>query len=125
MCVCVVNFIIIQHILADGKRRVLQITEVVGIDPEDSNKAILQDIYRYEYQGEPKYDKRGEVIDVPGIHKRVGKISQRTINKFHKAGVTESQYAFLMKDPDPNEVETYTGENIRNYGMDTSKWGKD
>lgn len=122
----VVNFIIIQHILADGKRRVLQITEVVGIDPNDSNKAILNDIYRYEYRGEPKYDARGEVIDVPGIHVRCGKISQRTVNKFHKAGVTESQYAFLLKDPDPeHEVETYTGENIRNYGMDTSKWGKD
>jgi pilus assembly protein CpaF len=114
----VVNFIIIQHILADGRRRVLQVTEVVGIDPKDRNKAILNDLYRYEYTGNPKYDKDGRVIEIPGVHKRVGKISQRTIDKFHKAGVTESQYAFLLKDPDPeHEIETYTGENIRNYGV--------
>lgn len=118
----VVNFIIIQHILADGKRRVLQVTEVVGIDPNDSSKAELRDLYRYVYTGNPKYNRNGEVIDVPGIHKRVGKISQRTIDKFHKAGVTEEQYAFLLKDPDPNEVETYTGENIKNFGMYLDQW---
>ena len=104
-------------ILADGKRRVLQVTEVVGIDPNDRNKAILNDLYRYEFTGKPKYNSKGEVIDVPGVHKRVGKLSQRTIEKFNKAGVTKEQYEFLLKDPDPNEVETYTGENIRNYGM--------
>lgn len=114
----VVNFIIIQHILADGKRRVLQVTEVVGIDPNDRNKAILNDLYRYEFTGNPKYNAKGEVVDVPGVHKRVGKLSQRTIEKFNKAGVTREQYEFLLKDPDPeHEIETYTGENIRNFGM--------
>ena len=64
-------------------------------------------------------------MDVPGVHKRVGKLSQRTIEKFKKAGVSEEQYAFLLKDIDPNEVETYTGENIRNYGMNLNDFVED
>lgn len=113
----VVNFIVIQHILADGKRKVLQITEVVGIDPEDRNKAILNDLYRFEYVGKPKYDSKGKVTDIPGVHRRVGKLSARTIDKFNKAGVTREQYEFLLDDPTADETETYTGENIRNFGM--------
>ena len=113
----VVNFIIIQHILADNSRRVLRVTEVCGVDEHNPNMPKLNDIFVYKFNGKPKYNPDGTVKEIPGYHQRVGKISARTIEKFKRAGITESQYDFLLKDPSTNEKETYTGENIHNYGI--------
>lgn len=113
----VVNFIIIQHILMDGSRRVLQVTEVQGVDEHNPNEPKLNDIFKYEFHGTPTYREDGTVKEIPGYHRRVGKISERTIEKFKRAGITQSQYDFLLKDIDPEEVQTYTGQNIHNYGI--------
>lgn len=116
----VVNFIIIQHILPDNSRRVLQITEVCGVEENNPNMPKLNDIYVYKFAGKPKYNADGTVKEIPGYHQRVGKLSERTIRKFERAGITREQYDFLLKDVNPNEQEEYTGENIHNYGLDLS-----
>lgn len=110
------NIIIVQKIMKDGTRKVLQITEVVGVNPKDPNKPLLNDIYKF-IPGEPVYDKYGAIKSIPGVHKRVGKISEKTINKLRMEGVAEYRFDFLLKDVDENEVEEYTGENIEDYGM--------
>lgn len=111
------NFIVIQKIMKDGTRKILQITEVIGVDPNNSHKALLNDLYIFEPTDEPEYDNEGNVVNIPGIHKRVGKLTDKTIRKLRFEGVKTSRFAFLMKDVDENEVETYTGENIEGYGM--------
>jgi pilus assembly protein CpaF len=115
--VSLTNMIVAQKILRDGSRRVIQISEVVGIDPNDKDKAILNDLYLYDIYQEPDYDEAGRVKKIYGMHKRVGKLSSRTVNKFKIEGIAESRYDFLIKDVDPLEVETYTGKNIEHYGM--------
>lgn len=111
------NVIVVQKILRDGSRRIIQISEVLGVDPEDENHPLLNELYRYEITGDPEYDAQGNVKKIHGIHRRVGKISEKTIHKFQLEGVAASRYDFLTRDIDKTEVETYTGENINHYGM--------
>ena len=111
------SIIIVQKIMRDGTRKVLQITEVLGVDPNNERKPLLNDLYVFKPTGEPKYDSSGNVIDIPGMHKRVGKISEKNIAKLKLEGVKPSRYDFLLKDVDENEVEEYTGENIDTYGV--------
>lgn len=112
-----VNMIIVQKIMRDGQRRIIQISEIVGVDPNDMNKPEINDLYRFEITADPEYDEAGNVVKINGQHKRVGKLSPRTITKFKLEGVAESRYHFLLDDPSDSEVETYTGENINRYGM--------
>lgn len=111
------NVIIVQKILKDGSRRIIQISEVVGVDPADENRPLLNEIYRYDITGDPEYDAQGNVKKIHGVHKRVGKLSPKAIHKFQLEGVAASRYDFLTRDIDDSEVETYTGDNIDHYGM--------
>lgn len=111
------NVIIVQKILKDGSRRIIQISEVVGVDPADENRPLLNEIYRYDITGDPEYDAQGNVKKIHGVHKRVGKLSPKAIHKFQLEGVAASRYDFLVRDVDESEVETYTGDNIDHYGM--------
>lgn len=111
------DIIVVQKIMRDGTRRVLQISEIVGVDPENRDKPLINDLYRYEIDGDPEYDENGNVVKIHGHHKRVGKISDRLLRKFQIEGVAESRYDFLTKEISGSEVETYTGENIDHYGM--------
>ena len=115
------NVIIVQKILRDGSRRIIQISEVIGVDPNDENRPQLNELYRYEITGDPEYDAQGNVKKIHGVHRRVGKLSQKAIHKFQLEGVASSRYDFLARDTDASEVESYTGENINRYGMKTSK----
>ena len=111
------NVIIVQKILRDGSRRIIQISEVIGVDPDDENKPLLNELYRYDITGDPEYDAQGNVKKIHGVHKRVGKISDKAIHKLQIEGVAASRYDFLRREVDESEVETYTGDNIEHYGM--------
>lgn len=114
-----VNIIVVQKIMRDGTRKVIQISEVVGVDPNNNEKALLNDLYIFDINGEPEYDEAGNVIKIKGQHRRVGKLSERTIRKFQLEGVPKKRYDFLLKDVKDaaNEVEVYTGNDIERYGM--------
>lgn len=114
-----VNIIIVQKIMRDGKRRIIQISEILGVDPEDREKPKINDIYRFEVDGEPEYDEAGNVKMINGHHKRVGKISDKLIRRLQLEGVAQSRFDFLLKDTSSAEVETYTGQDIDHYGMKT------
>lgn len=120
----ITNFIIVQKIMRDGTRKVLEITEVVGIDPENENRLRLNKLYEFVPMGEPVYNSEGKVIDIPGVHVRVGSLSLRTIKKFKFEGIPTNKYSFLLnqvnveRDEQGNitnmkelETETYVGEN--------------
>lgn len=115
--VSLVNMIIVQKIMRDGNRKIIQISEIVGIDPNDKDKAIINDLYIFDIDREPEYDEDGKLVKINGTHRRVGRLSNRTIRKFQLEGVAKSRYDFLLKDVDKTEVETYTGKNIESYGM--------
>lgn len=112
-----VNMIIVQKIMRDGHRRIIQISEVLGTKKDNPNEPELNDLYLFEIDREPEYDEAGNVKMIYGTHKRVGKLSPRTIRKFQLAGVASSRYDFLVKEVNKAEVETYTGKDIDRYGM--------
>ena len=112
------KLIVIQKIMRDGTRKVLQITEVLGVDKDNMSMPLLNDLFIFEPDSaNTTYFTDGRVKDIPGKHKRVGKLHDETIKKFKLAGIHPNQYDFMMKDISADEVETYTGENIENYGM--------
>ena len=112
-----VNIIVVQKIMRDGVRRIIQISEIIGVDKDDSEKPEINDIYRFDIDDEPEYDAAGNVIAIHGHHKRVGQISPKLLRKLQLEGVAESRYDFLLSEPDPSYVETYTGRNIESYAM--------
>lgn len=112
-----VNIIIVQKIMRDGKRRIIQISEVLGVRDDNPNEPALNDLYIFDINREPDYDEAGNIVKINGEHKRVGKISDRTLRKFQLEGVPSSRYDFLMKEVSNSEVETYTGKNIDRYGL--------
>lgn len=114
----ILDVIVVQKIMRDGHRRIIQISEVLGVDKNDREKPEIRDIYRYEIDEEPEYDEAGNVKLIRGRHKRVNAISDRLKNKFKLEGVSEKRYDFLLNDPSDDETETYTGKNISHYGMD-------
>lgn len=116
-----VNIIIVQKIMRDGSRRIIQISEVVGVDKNNREAPDLNDLYIYDIDRDPEYDEAGNVVKIYGTHRRVGKLSERTIRKFQLEGVAKSRYDFLLKEPSKTEVETYTGKNINRYGMPNAR----
>lgn len=112
-----VNIIVVQKIMRDGVRRIIQISEILGVDEEDNNKPLINDLYRFEIERDPDYDEDGRVIAIHGRHKRVGKISDKLINRLSLEGVAKSRYDFLLRAVDDTETETYTGKNITRYGL--------
>lgn len=112
-----VNIIIVQKIMRDGQRRVIQISEVLGVNNENRDEAEINDLYIFDITGEPEYDEAGNVVKINGEHKRVGQLSDRTIRKLQLEGVAKSRYKFLTEPVTGVEVETYTGKNIDRYGM--------
>lgn len=111
-----VHLIIVQKIMRDGQRRVIQISEFIGIDKNDREQPEVNDLFLFEPE-DPVYDANGNVKKIDGKHRRVGKISPKMIRKFQLEGVASTRYDFLMTDPEPGEVETYTGQNINQYGI--------
>lgn len=112
-----VHLIIVQKIMRDGTRKVIQISEVMGVNPEDREQPLLNDLYIFDIDREPIYDEAGNVKEIRGTHKRVGRLSDRAVRRMQLEGVSRSRYDFLIKDLDKTEVETYTGKNIDHYGM--------
>lgn len=113
----IINVIIVQKILADGTRKVMQITEICGVDPDNQNKPILNDLYIFEPEEESECDDDGVVIKIHGKHRRVGKLSDRTVGIMKERGVSTKRFDYLIKDLNEDEEEEYTGENIELYGL--------
>lgn len=113
-----VHLIIVQKIMKDGTRKVIQISEILGVDPQNRDLPLINDIYIYDIDREPIYNPDGSIKAIRGTHKRVGKLSERAIRRMQLEGISKPRYEFLTKDPSSTEVETYTGKNIDHYGMD-------
>lgn len=111
-----VNFIIIQRIMPDGVRRVLEMAEIAGVEKDDKSVPIINMLYRFKQTGDPKYRRDGTIAEIPGYHERVGTLTEKTAERFGEY-VSKKQFSFLMKEKDTTEVQTYTGLNISKYGL--------
>lgn len=111
-----VRIVIVQKILRDGTRKVIQISEILGVKEDNPNVAEINDLYKFIIT-HTDYDEQGNVKSINGYHKRVGKLSEGIKEKLRLEGVNPSQYDFIDIDVDPNEEESYTGHNISDYGL--------
>lgn len=119
----VVDIIIIQKIMRDGTRKVLDISEVGGVRKDDSDRPEIRPLFKFVTDGDPVYGPDGRVEEIPGHHVRVGALSKELADKMRLEGIASSRFDFMIDPPKTDssgnftEVETYTGENIRGYGM--------
>lgn len=113
-----VDFVIVQRFLRDGNRKVVEISEVVGIDPENEMKPLLNTLYEFKFEDGSEHDATGRVTKIAGHHQRVGKLSDKAVKRLFEAGVPRDKYDFLLNEPDPEhpDTETYTGMKISDYG---------
>lgn len=119
----VVDIIIIQKIMRDGTRKVLDISEIGGVSKDDPDKPEVRPLFKFVTDGDPIYGPDGKVEKIPGHHVRVGSLSPDLIEHMKIEGIASSRMDFIMNEPKRDssgnyiEEEEYTGENIRNYGM--------
>jgi pilus assembly protein CpaF len=99
-----IKFVVFLERLADGERRVTSISEIVG---SEGLQPIIQPIYRFECLDVEEDSETKRVKKIVGIHKRVGKISEKTAQKILKAGIKKERFEFLIKDVNPSEEESY------------------
>jgi len=98
-----VKFVIHLEKLADGIRRVMSISEVLG---SEGLKPIMNPIYKY-FCEDVEEDESGRTVKIIGYHKRVGKLSEHAQQMMIKSGIRRDRFDFLTKDPDESEIEVY------------------
>jgi pilus assembly protein CpaF len=111
-----VRIIVVQKIMRDGRRRIIQISEVCGVMPDNPNMPDVRDLFVFELADKVDFDAAGNVKKIYGQHKRVGKLSERTIENLKLEGVSSDMFAFMMTDPE-GEVETYDGKTLEELNI--------
>ena len=90
-----VQIIIVQKILRDGTRKIIEIGEIVGSQGE---KPIINILYKYEtHPKENEYDEKGEVTKIAGEHVRISGLSDSTIEVLKLEGVPYDEYSIFEK----------------------------
>lgn len=102
------HIVIVQEKLRDNTRKIMQIAEISGIDPNDPTRPLMNMIYEFEVDDRAEYDEFGSVKEIKGRHVRVGQVSDKLIQKFKRAGISPNRYEFLLGE-ESTKVETYTG----------------
>lgn len=101
-----VKFVIYQEKLADGKRKITSISEVLGAD---GMKPTINQIYKFECLDVIEDPETYKVLSITGRHKRVGVLSETTQQTILKAGIKKDRFNFLITPPREDEVEEYIG----------------
>ena len=102
-----VKFVIYQEKLADGTRKVMSITEILGAQ---GLEPIVNPIYKFECEDVIEDEKTHKVIKIVGKHKRVGVLSKEITQAMLKAGIKKSRFEFLLKPVSEDEKEVYIGD---------------
>lgn len=95
-----IDIIISQFRFPDGRRRVMEISEVLGVDEKGDVK--INTLFEFQLNGETRTNEYG-LTEVLGEFKQVGTLSQRTVKTFYKAGIDKDTIAeFLTIDNSDN-----------------------
>lgn len=90
-----VQIIIVQKILRDGTRKIIEIGEIVGSQGE---KPIINILYKFDtHPKENEYDEKGEVTKIAGEHVRISGLSDSTIEVLKLEGVPYDEYSIFEK----------------------------
>lgn len=97
--------------MRDNTRKIIQISEVLGVSDENKETPKINDLYIFDIDQDPIYDEAGNIVEIRGRHKRVGKLQGRAVKKLRLEGVKPSDYDFIVRDVF-DEQETYTGAGL-------------
>lgn len=107
----IIDVIVVQKKLRDNTRKIIQISEVLGVSDENKETPKINDLYIFDIDQDPIYDEAGNIVEIRGRHKRVGKLQGRAVKKLRLEGVKPSDYDFIVRDVF-DEQETYTGAGL-------------
>ncbi len=99
-----VKFVVYQEKLADGTRKVMSISEVIGAK---GLEPIVNPIYRFICEDVVEEEGTHKVLKIVGKHKRVGALSEQIVQSMLKAGIKRSKFEFLTKPVMEGEEEVY------------------
>lgn len=85
-----VDIIISQLRFPDGRRRVMEISEVEGVT--EDGKAKIRKLFEFKLSGEVELNEYG-LEDVKGHFVQVGVLSEKVKNAFYKAGISHKTIA--------------------------------
>jgi pilus assembly protein CpaF len=88
-----IDIVIAQYRLPDGRRKVMEISEVIGMD--EKNTPIGNVLFKFSYTGKVSVNSAGLKV-VEGKHEMVGAISEKLANMFYKAGVGKDEIEEFM-----------------------------
>lgn len=101
-----IDIIITQFKFPDGRRRVMSIAEVEGVDREDNVK--YNTLFEFKLTGEVETNEYG-LADVKGKFVQVGTLSEHTKDALFKAGITAKTIAEFC---DKDNLCAYSPEDI-------------
>lgn len=97
------DIVVSQFRFPDGRRRIMEISEVTGVD-RDGNISI-NTIYEFRMDGNNTLNSQG-LVDVGGDFFRVGALSQKTIQSLYKSGIPKSDLEDFINVPEDDVLET-------------------
>lgn len=107
-----VKFIIFQQKLADGSRKVMSITEVIG---SEGLNPIVNPIYQFICEDVLEDEAHQKILKIVGRHKRVGVLSEKTRQSMLKSGIKKEKFEFLTKAVIDSEEEEYDDNEYSFY----------
>ncbi len=99
-----IKFVIYQEKLADGTRKVMSISEVIG---SKGLEPIVNPIYKFICEDVIEEEGTNRVLKIVGKHKRVGQISEKLVQTMLKAGIKKNRFEFLTRPVSDDEEEVY------------------
>jgi Flp pilus assembly CpaF family ATPase len=78
------DIVVSQFRFPDGRRRVMGISEVAGVD--EKGNVVMNPLFKFIMSGETRINEHG-LEDVLGEFKQVGTVSERTKTSFFKSGI--------------------------------------
>jgi pilus assembly protein CpaF len=91
-----IDIIISQFKFPDGRRRIMEISEIDGVD--EKGDVRVNTLFEFKLSGETRTNEHG-LTEVLGDFVQVGTMSERIQKMFFKAGINKSQIAeFLTKE---------------------------
>lgn len=90
-----IDFIIAQHRFPDGTRRVMEISEVMGLDRD--GEPMINTIFKFEMTGKYIINEKNGLPSPEGHHRMINGISDGLKEKFFKYGISEEELRPFMK----------------------------
>lgn len=96
-----VDLVVAQNRFADGTRRVMEISEICGLNPDNSVK--VNTLFKFELTGRTDINPKNHQPHAYGRFVQVGVPSDKLINKFYMSSIGKDELAEFLQIGEPSE----------------------